>query len=284
VKLKALIGLLLLATGAGLLLTGWGSERSSNNVLSAEDDSAELGQAGGSRATGSPVPVLVELFTSEGCSSCPPADELLSRLDRTQPVPGAMVIALSEHVDYWNRLGWTDPFSSPTFSRRQSEYADSKGSSDVYTPQMIVDGQTQFVGSNTSRAHQAIAEAARNPKALVSLKVNATATGSLEVAVEVSGSPISENEEADVVLAIVESDLRSNVSRGENAGRRLAHTAVVRSLHEIGTVQPEHPVFRTGRRIESYWQQRARNVRAVVFVQERKSRRIVGAGQVRLGS
>jgi hypothetical protein len=111
-----------------------------------------------------PTPVLVELFTSEGCSSCPPADELLSRLQQSQPVAGVEVIALSEHVDYWNRLGWADPFSSAALTERQRQYATVLRGNRVYTPQMVVDGQAGFVGSDSPQALRAIAEAAESRK------------------------------------------------------------------------------------------------------------------------
>src|SRR5215468_5812047 len=119
-----------------------------------------LETAGGVRS-----PVIVELFTSEGCSSCPPADAVLMQLQKTQPGPGAEVITLSEHVDYWNYIGWSDPFSSAAFSARQETYAQAFGTERIYTPQMIVDGQTEFVGSSLDKAREAIAKAARSPKA-----------------------------------------------------------------------------------------------------------------------
>src|SRR3954452_17804240 len=109
------------------------------------------------------IPVLVELFTSEGCSSCPPADTLLGVLDEKQPIPGAEVIVVSEHVDYWNYIGWTDPFSSAVYSRRQQEYGRRLGLESVYTPQMVVDGQFQFVGSDERLATAAITRSARVP-------------------------------------------------------------------------------------------------------------------------
>src|SRR5437868_1081075 len=166
------------------------------------------------------APVVVELFTSEGCSSCPPADALLSRLDREQPVEGAEVIALAQHVDYWNSLGWADPFSSHDFSARQGEYAEAFGKEGVYTPQMIVDGRAQFPGGESDKAVAAIAQAAREPKAEVSLERapnQADAGDALRLSVRVERLPkLSDGDTADIILAVTESNLSSDVARGEN--------------------------------------------------------------------
>jgi hypothetical protein len=129
------------------------------------------------------VPVLLELFTSEGCSSCPPADALLMRLDQTQPVNGAQIIVLSEHVDYWNHLGWSDPFSSSQFSARQEAYGRAFRV-DAYTPQLVIDGSEQFVGSDAGPIQAAIARAISRPKLAVKI-VSAQREGS-EAVVTVS--------------------------------------------------------------------------------------------------
>ncbi len=224
--------------------------------------------------------VLVELFTSEGCSSCPPADALLARLASDQPIAGAEVIALEEHVDYWNQLGWTDPFSSSGFSARQVAYAHSSDGESVYTPQMIVDGRSPFVGSDERFARRAIAQAAREKKPALQLSLNSNdKAGEVVLQVRV---PKLENlrrgEAAEVFLAITEDGLESAVKRGENAGRRLAHAAVVRSLQTLGPASASAETAFAGTprtKLAPGWNRT--RLRAVVFVQEKKSKRVLGA-------
>src|SRR5258705_6697781 len=154
-KMKLCIALFLMVSGVVTFRT-LNRHRESSSTVSPESET----KAASPNAT----PVLVELFTSEGCSSCPPADEVLSKLDKTQSIQGIEVIALGEHVDYWNKLGWLDPYSSAEFSARQSRYADGFGQESVYTPQMIVDGRDEFAGGNWNKAREAIMKAPRLPK------------------------------------------------------------------------------------------------------------------------
>ncbi len=229
--------------------------------------------------------VLVELFTSEGCSSCPPADALLARLETSQGIAEAEIIALKLHVDYWNRLGWTDRFSSPAFSKRQSEYAEVFGREGVYTPQMIVDGKEEFVGSDESKARAAIVRAGRARKARIQLEATpefSTAPGVIRLQVRITDLPgAGTGDRAEVFLAITESNLSSRVTRGENAGRRLAHTAVVRDLQMIARVEPQRE-FTTELLVPIMSDWKIQNMRAVAFVQEQHSRRVLGVAQVRL--
>jgi hypothetical protein len=232
--------------------------------------------------TESRVPVLVELFTSEGCSSCPPADRLLENLDTSQPVPGAEIIALSEHVDYWNRLGWVDPFSSKEFSDRQSEYARVFNLDSIYTPQMVVDGESELVGNNATRARSAIAAAARKPKAKVSISL-AQKTDRFDIVpvkIRIENLPsVTPGETIDVYIAVAESGLQSAVTRGENSGRRLGHTSVVRSLEVVGSAEAGNS-FESEVRLDRSWNRD--RVRIVAFIQERGSRRVVGAAAARV--
>ena len=213
-------------------------------------------------ATGARTPVLVELFTSEGCSSCPPADKLLIELKRHQPVPNAQVIALGEHVDYWNNIGWTDRFSSPHFTARQEHYAD-RFSDGPYTPQMIVDGSASLVGNDANGVSHAIARAAAVAKP-VQVELS-QANGSL--AVKLHGVPGSSPE---VMLALVEDDLESQVKAGENAGVTLHHVAVARELRSLGHATAgewsANVPLTPGANI------RKDSVQAVVFVQEQRGK------------
>jgi hypothetical protein len=183
------------------------------------------------------VPVLLELFTSEGCSSCPPADRLLELLDQKQPVPGADLIALSEHVDYWNRLGWKDPFSSPLFSTRQKEYSYRLHGEGVYTPQLVVDGRFGFVGSDGHEAASAIQEAIRYPKIPIAIS-NASRDGNQVTAhVEVPAAQQSLSGGRGILyIAFADNRAESHVARGENAGRALTHVGVTRVLKRVGTL------------------------------------------------
>ena len=234
--------------------------------------------------SGARVPVVVELFTSEGCSSCPPADALLARMDETQPVEGAEVIALAQHVDYWNYLGWSDPFSSHDLSERQAAYARAFGHDGVYTPQMVVDGRAEFAGGSSDKAFDEIARAAREPKAQVSLTradAQTKTDANVRLNVRVENPPkLSDGDAGEVLLAITEGGLASDVSRGENSGRKLKHVGVVRRLTKLGELGAGAFATETDVAIEEGW--RRENLRAVVFLQGRESRRVVGASSISL--
>ena len=180
-------------------------------------------------------PVLVELFTSEGCSSCPPADALLDELDRTQPFPNAELIVLSEHVDYWNQLGWKDPFSSAIFSARQNQYATHFGLQEVYTPQIVIDGTWQGVGGDSNQIHRIVQKAAAQPKLPIPLEASRNANrGSLQLTItSPAGGPA-----ADVYLVLAKNHVTSYVAHGENARRTLSHTSVAYRITKIGVLKP----------------------------------------------
>jgi hypothetical protein len=213
------------------------------------------------------APVLVELFTSEGCSSCPPADTLLAELDRDQPVPGAEVVILSEHVDYWNGLGWRDPFSAPEFTERQRTYERRLGRDGVYTPQMVVDGRMQGVGSEARGAMSMIASAAAAPKADVRLAME---EGRLRIDV----GALPQGGEAELHLAITEDGLQSSVARGENRGRTLWHRGVVRQLSRVATVSAGGVSVAAPLRLDPRWKRG--KLRAVAFVQRKDGGEVLG--------
>ena len=192
-----------------------------------------------------------------------------------QPSASAEIIGLGEHVDYWDQQGWKDRFSSPRFTERQQAYANRLRTDSIYTPQMIVDGQAAFVGSDVDAARRAIEAAAARPHGDLRLSVDANGGGSgrdrLAATVTVERLP-SSGERADLLVALTEDHLRSDVKRGENRGRTLTHAAVVRDLRTVGDATAGAQV-RTEFPLAGNWNREALSV--VAFVQERRSRRVL---------
>lgn len=226
--------------------------------------------------------VVVELFTSEGCSSCPPADELLTHLRQDLAAKNIQVIPLGFHVDYWNSLGWKDRFSSADYSRRQEQYTQSLRVDGPYTPEMVVDGAVEFVGNDAGQAQRSIREAASQPE-VATVKISSAVADHLAVQVKAPSS----SKDAQVVLAITEDNLTTQVGSGENGGRTLHHAAVVRELRQIGLLHEGSFDATVPLKLDKDW--KSSDLRAVVFVQQVASGkiatgRILGAAQFALGS
>ena len=239
------------------------------------------------RPDGPPVPIVAELFTSEGCSSCPPADTLLARLQREQPIDGAAILVMSEHVDYWNRLGWTDPFSSSAFSERQQRYATRLSPGKVYTPQLVVNGRQEVNGSDGAAVKRALEDARRDQKAIVELSVAKLPDTATSVAMRARGewrAGATADESHDLVIALTEDDLVTTVTRGENAQRTLEHVGVVRRLEVVGELpRGEASVsIDTALDLDPGWKRD--RLRAIAFLQSRRSHAIVGATMEKLTS
>jgi len=180
--------------------------------------------------------VLVELFTSEGCSSCPPADALLRQVNGTRTSAGQLIVGISEHVTYWNSLGWSDPFSSPVNTQRQNDYGQRFHLEGVYTPQMVINGSEEIVGSDRAAFVRALQKEAEQspPIALRILSVNLVGS-TLTVAYSATGQvPVHG---ADLVAVLADDSDQSSVLRGENSGQTLVHVAVARSIARLARVQ-----------------------------------------------
>ncbi len=229
--------------------------------------------------TSAPIPVVVELFTSEGCSSCPPADALLQKFDK-QPYPATELIVLSEHVDYWNHIGWTDPYSAHAYSERQNAYGDHLHLESVYTPQMIVDGTTEFVGSSSSEAEKAFGHASATGKIPVHIS-NVKLEGNLVKGRIETGSLPAPAKKADIIVVVALNHAESQVAAGENSGRRLTHVAVVRALVKAGSIASGQ-MFSQDVAVKLEKALDPAQVRVVAFVQEPGPGRILGAAQEKL--
>lgn len=232
-----------------------------------------------SKAADSPntgAPVLVELFTSEGCSSCPPADRLLVDLDRSQPVSGADLIVLSEHVDYWNSLGWQDPWSSAFFSNRQSSYSDHFGLRSVYTPQMVVNGEAEASGNDWQQAKQACEKAISEKKIPIRISaVSVEGSNTLHAHLEADALPDSVRK-ADLYVVVALDHTESQVKAGENSGRKLSHVAVVQSLTKVGSLAKDKN-FAQDVQVKLNSKTDLANLRVIAFVQEPGPGKVLGA-------
>lgn len=220
--------------------------------------------------------VVVELFTSEGCSSCPPADALLVRMERALSANGAEIIPLGFHVDYWDHLGWRDRFSSHDFTARQEQYAARFGEG-PYTPQLVVDGQSQLVGSDASGAERAIAQAAAQQQQ-AEVQLSWKTPEKLQVVATAEGVP--SNQVLLLLLAITEDNLSSHVAAGENDGHTLNHTAVVRNLRLLGRLEKGRWEGEIPLKLSKDW--KTKDLRVVAFVQSAAVGPIQGVASIGL--
>ncbi len=192
-------------------------------------------QATPAAALPTPKAVLVELFTSEGCSSCPPADELLRQISGHTTTAGQLIVGLSEHVSYWNGLGWRDPYSSEQYTARQSEYGAHFGLDSVYTPQMVVNGREQFVGGDRHALVAALHAEAQHTQ--IALHIVSAQVTDHRVIFKYSAADLPAQGSLDLVAVLVDDMDRSSVLRGENSGRELIHVSVARALAPLGKLQ-----------------------------------------------
>lgn len=223
------------------------------------------------------VPVLVELFTSEGCSSCPPADDLLARLD-TQPLPGVHAIVLSEHVTYWNQDGWHDPFSLDAITDRQRQYGSRFNLSDVFTPQAVIDGAAQVVGSDAGKLGQAITQAATAPKSDIAIANAQWTNGAMQFTVKGNANP-----DANLFAALAEDSAQISVLHGENGGHTLHHVAVVRTLEQLGKASADAKSPMSGKtltlRLSKEVAKETTPLRLVVFLADRHNGHVLAVAE-----
>jgi hypothetical protein len=235
-------------------------------------------------AEGAQSPVLIELFTAEGCSSCPPADAFLRQLDASQPIAGAQLIVLGEHVDYWDQQGWPDPFSSASLTDRQRGYVRALRLREPYTPQFIVDGDTEMRLSERQKIAKLLESAAASPKipvAIASLQVEPGPPAIASGVIEIDGT--TERHKSEIYLALALDHFESKVLRGENRGQSLAHVAVVIDIAKVGSLRPGQ-TLKQDFRVPLRAGVDLANIRAIAFVQESDYGKVVGAALKRTAS
>lgn len=235
-----------------------------------------LGQSAEARPDTNPAKpgILVELFTSEGCSSCPPADQLLRQVDsRTMP-NGDQIIVLGEHVDYWDGTGWRDRFSSREFTDRQAEYARRFNLSGPYTPQMVVDGRREFVGNDPGLLQSALNEAASRPKA--GITISSEEIGATEIVIRIKVAPLNDGpKHAELFVALAGNTDETQIGGGENSGKVLRHAAAVRNLEKAAKLGQQGIEKEVRLRIPKTVS--VQNLRIIAFLQEPNNGAVLGA-------
>jgi hypothetical protein len=222
-------------------------------------------------------PVLIELFTSEGCSSCPPADIILQRLDDYQPIAGAQLIVLSEHVTYWDHDGWKDPNSSPALTDRQSSYEAALGEKESFTPQFVVDGNHEVHIEHIEQMEDVLNKAKDEPTIpiqIADVKVDPADPTILRAHIDTDAN--SEKHAADIYVAVALNRVESQVLKGENGGKHLVHVAVVQQLTKIGKL-PQGKAFAQDVQLKLKPGTDLKNVRLVAFLQESGPGKMLGA-------
>ena len=204
---------------------------------------------------------------------------MLAKLQREQPVENTEIITLAYHVDYWDYLGWKDEFSLPKYGQRQSEYVRAFGLKSNYTPQMVIDGKKEFVGSRYSQAVSQIGDESDNKKGKVEITLNKEL---LKPSLKVEIAELDTKEDSDIWLAISEDDLETDVKRGENKGRKLSHSSVVRELQQIGFVAAGEKKFETVKSVNLNKKWKKKSLNFIVFAQNKNSKNIVAIGKEKL--
>jgi hypothetical protein len=233
-----------------------------------------LGADGTGRDADSGRVVLVELFTSQGCSSCPPADRLVSEIAAER---AGRMVTLEFHVDFWNSLGWKDPFSAKDWTDRQVAYEKALGQSQVYTPQAVVDGQAETIGSDAPKLRAALDAAAARPGGRIALRLEPSGNR-VAVGADVSLPDGLRDQGLDLMMAVFERNLTTPVGRGENGGRTLHNDFVVRSLERVDRIAARGPAsshHSATLRLSKDWDPSRLGVAA--FLQDPKSLAILGA-------
>ncbi|MFZ1918266.1 MAG: DUF1223 domain-containing protein [Terriglobales bacterium] len=241
-----------------------------NGIAQQVDDKSATPSTAGAESQ----PVLVELFTSEGCSSCPPADALLEKMDTMQLTQGAQLIVLSEHVDYWDHDGWKDPNSSAALTERQSSYEAVLGEKTAFTPQFVVDGSNELRQGGPQRMEDTIKKAAAIPK--IPIRIDGTNVDAGNLRVHIGTDVNSDKHNADVFVAIALDRVESQVLRGENTGRHLVHVAVVQQITKVGKL-PKGKTFDQQVQLKLKSGEDSKNLRIVAFIQEPGPGKVLGA-------